>query len=382
MYEKRTVGIELEGYVDTLLTNRSIENWNFVPDGSLSSVDETEECGECEGCGNEVYDCDACDGEGSICCDTCDGSGSVTVECCDCEGTGEDEEEECHTCEGSGEYETECFDCDGYGHERCSSCDGDGEHSRDCNTCGGSGEIGTEYNGVECVSTILNEDNLDEAIEQIFDYVEDCDWGVDETCGTHIHVGADDLTCHDVRKLAILMSAIEPVIYATQRENRLDCTYCKILDSDMVRNLITYTNKEGMSKDDLSEFIYGAGGERYWRTKYTHHRYYGLNIHSFFYRNTIEFRYFEGISNPEIVKFWAKFCINVVEFAKHATFEQIMAISTKLFHSNSIGEMFQIVGDILELEMPSANNIWAFNKSKNISLKAIYELPEIQSNAV
>ena len=85
---------------------------------------------EVEEIGDEIEECDECDGDGTIECRTC--YGDETLECRECDGTGKgesyggsDEDDECGTCDGSGKVE--CDECYGDGEIQCYECDGDGE---------------------------------------------------------------------------------------------------------------------------------------------------------------------------------------------------------------------------------------------------------------
>ena len=80
---------------------------------------------EVEEIGDEIEECDECDGDGTIECRTC--YGDETLECRECDGTGEDEsyggsdeDDECGTCHGSGKVE--CDECYGDGDIRCDEC--------------------------------------------------------------------------------------------------------------------------------------------------------------------------------------------------------------------------------------------------------------------
>jgi hypothetical protein len=51
---------------------------------------------------------------------------------------------------------------------------------------------------------------------------------------------------------------------------------------------------------------------RIFSCRYNPTRYRGLNLHSFNYRGTIEFRYFDGTLNPADIKAWGTLCLRLV----------------------------------------------------------------------
>ena len=104
----------------------------FTTEGDTYS----EECGECDGNGNQH--CEYCGGDGNVQCDTCEGDGEVY--CSECNGSGAIEDDDgtlndCDECAGKGKID--CNACDGDGENTCSECNGDG--SEECRYCDGSG---------------------------------------------------------------------------------------------------------------------------------------------------------------------------------------------------------------------------------------------------
>lgn len=57
--------------------------------------------------------------------------------------------------------------------------------------------------------------------------------------------------------------------------------------------------------------------------KYNGVRYYALNLHSFFYRGTIEFRHHHGTTNPDKMAHWGLICANIIEYANKKSVKDI-----------------------------------------------------------
>lgn len=391
----RTYGIELEGYTSENIRGNWVTGWDLVSDGSLDDgAEECEYCNgngtrerECQECyGSGDYECGDCEGYGDNECETCNGNGEVL--CGKCDGYGEID---CLTCNGDGTYETdcgeildcinclgkgkitcddcecseyvECPNCEGNGRidcEACSSngridceeCSGNGYFDSECEECGGSGEYGDSDSGygVECVSGIIDEGEYD-SIDKIFNYIENYNWFVNGDCGTHVHIGASDLDEIDLSKLYILQNIIEPFIYGISPSDRIDGTFAKRTNTDMVNKLIRIG--DSISLQEIANMYYGYSvNVNGCFDKYDRARYYGLNLHSWFYRrqkgsgSTIEFRYFEGCDDKEQAKAWIDLCVKLVDFAKYTTFKQLMVIGSEF---NSVGSLTDYIAKVKEL---------------------------------
>jgi hypothetical protein len=369
----RTYGVELEGYVNEDLEGYNRQGWDLIEDGSLGGGDS--ECNTCDGRGEIREDCEECGGHGYENCGECGGTqrldctycdGSGREECTTCDGSGRDlfgdEEGYCEDCDGNGHID--CVECSGDGYYECTDCDSDGEVS--CSCCGGErsqdvecpecdGRGGGESWGVECVSPILNHGEYD-SIDSIFNYIEGYSWNVNSDCGTHVHVGGKDLDVLALRNLALLSNIVEPVIYGMIDGDRYTNNYCKPQRIDFINrlldkgddielwelcNLYYDTNRFDNDEDclDMDEY-----------DKYESERYYGLNLHSWFLRRTIEFRYFNGCDYKEDVKKWVDLCVKLVEFAKHTTLEQILVIAHDFYKVDSLHKNAEMLTELLGLE--------------------------------
>lgn len=343
---KRTYGIELEGYTSVDIKGDFFGDWEFVEDGSLEEGNQ--ECGYCEGRGERYVECPSCDGEGDYGCGDCFGDGSV--ECCDCNGSGqyeneEGEMEECPFCDGRGSQE--CKECEGRGRIDCEECDSDNEVLVDCDECDGNGEYGDGEESVECVSPILEEGDYSE-IDRVFDYIDRYNWNTKDDCGTHVHVGGKDLSAQELSRLAILVNILEPVIYGCLPYDRYSGRYSKPINKIFVENLID--EGEEISLYKLCSYYYNRDRSPDSNfSKYEEARYYGLNLHSWFYRKTVEFRYFNGSDYSDEAKRWIELSIKLVDFAKYSTFESLIAIGRDFYAVNNLEENLERMKTMLDL---------------------------------
>jgi hypothetical protein len=196
----------------------------------------------------------------------------------------------------------------------------------------------------------------------------------DSSCGLHCHVSADDLGWFDLYKLCKLYAKIEPGIYSIIAPSRRESRYAKecsddyTFDSfkDFKTNLlerlygISPDKKRGCKYDttrtrraDSSRGRVGRGHKHghdmkysndtvkvlsVVRDKYNSARYRGLNLHSFFYRRTVEFRHHHGTVNGEKMMYWGILCAGIVDAANRLNISQIDALPSGFEGLQSIFE--------------------------------------------
>ncbi len=371
----RRFGVELEGYVDSNIygcVNRpNGYEWDIDSDGSLRSSDDEERCDDCDGDGE--VSCSNCDSDGEVPCSNCDRDGRI--ECCECNGDGnyidEDTGEEliCIDCGGDG-YEV-CDECNGSGYNDCDECDG--TNLVRCTTCDGDGVTetsGSEY-GIEAKSEPLLNSG---PIYDIYEYLHEHDWAVDNTAGLHIHVEVADYEWHDFQKLVALVAGIEPLIYSVTGSYRYDTTgYCSSLEGyhTGVRRVLKLQESELRGISNLY---------------FTERRYMGLNLQSYtLSRKTVEFRYFSPQNDADMVEAYADLVTRIVDFAKHATYEQVLVITKKLISIDNFNEAFDVVSEVLELKRAEKlrrqeNNI--YSQYDRFSLAELEEISARHSIAI
>ncbi|MCL0034360.1 amidoligase family protein [Dehalococcoidia bacterium] len=125
--------------------------------------------------------------------------------------------------------------------------------------------------------------------------------------------------------------AYEPWIYQIARggdaehrgRNGNHYRYCKPIE-EVYRNGETDYDRlmKAKSFKRFWERWYGVPRQelpRLFANKYNPTRYRGLNLHSYNYRGTIEFRYFDGTLNPADVRAWVTLCLRLVHKSLNKT---------------------------------------------------------------
>lgn len=163
--------------------------------------------------------------------------------------------------------------------------------------------------GWEYVSEIIEtEQQLDVLIRELFLFG---DVITNEYCGVHIHVG--NLGVSHVWNLARLWEQVEGAFldFADTWGNRLQ--YCHTWEDV---DPVPYGTSASVTYEMLQRWWYGSTTTDRHEYRYDPSRYHTLNLHSWFYRGTVEFRLFNGTEyKAELEDYVAsvRFLIRVVD---------------------------------------------------------------------
>lgn len=140
-------------------------------------------------------------------------------------------------------------------------------------------------------------------VQEICKVLNDAGATIVNRCGLHVHLDARDFNFDDIRRLVMVYAAIEPALFSMVPESRHNIKYA-LRCADKYENAI---NGENLSHLQLKQKIvmgtYGRSDTRFRTNRrgagHGTSRYYALNLHSWFYRGTIECRLFDGTVNSE-----------------------------------------------------------------------------------
>jgi hypothetical protein len=224
------------------------------------------------------------------------------------------------------------------------------------------GRYGTEVNTNPAAGNIFLQ-----RMEELGDIVGDAEF--DDSCGMHVHTDASDYSQWDLRKLIMLWSGVESTMYELISRKRWGNTYCAVSSWRYVRALLADATIRTVSEEGDDELIPALSwGERIAQAVYEHHgrrahspdgkyhkyngsRYHGLNIHSYFFRKTIEVRLFESTTKVDTLKNWPLVCANIIDFASRSTERTIM----EMLRSEVSGK-----GLLLSI-LPDAQRAWVLS---------------------
>jgi hypothetical protein len=183
---------------------------------------------------------------------------------------------------------------------------------------------GSLRNGSEMVSPPMTIGDFAQ-VEQVLRQLRNADAKTSERCSIHIHVDGSGFDLESIKRLVKNTRAYEPWIYQIARggdgehrggRNGNHYRFCKPIEE---------VHRSG--ETDYDRLVKANNFKRFWEVwygrprqelpgifscRYNPTRYRGLNLHSFNYRGTIEFRYFDGTLNPADIKAWVTLCLRLV----------------------------------------------------------------------
>lgn len=129
----------------------------------------------------------------------------------------------------------------------------------------------------------------------------------DHSTGIHIHVDGGLFNAQALTILAKTVHKQERLIeHALRIEPARLTHYCKPIEADFISKL---ERAKPRTLEGVSEAWYGRAGVR--PCRYHESRYHGLNLNSYFFRSTIEFRYFNGTLHAGEVKAYIQLCLGL-----------------------------------------------------------------------
>ena len=174
---------------------------------------------------------------------------------------------------------------------------------------------GSVYEGGELVSPPLWFDEQRDQVNRAIDALRTVGCRPIVSAGIHVHVDAGDLTPQQVVAVARSFYKFEDVIYRLAssgwRELREGArSYAWPLREERMRAMMRCT-----TIDQLMQVWYETNEDYAERCSRDHghgSRYCGINLHSYFYRRTIEFRIFNSSMNPDRIQAYIALCMGLV----------------------------------------------------------------------
>jgi hypothetical protein len=143
---------------------------------------------------------------------------------------------------------------------------------------------------------------------------------VTQACGLHVHVDSRDLELRHLANLVRLYANLEDLFFRAVPPSRRHNDFCRRCGSKLLERfagVALYTKEAFNLADALDTAIYGSK-ERAEKAKQNRRpdvRYDALNLHSHFYRGTVELRLAAGTTNPDKIINWAQIFALLVDAA-------------------------------------------------------------------
>ena len=132
---------------------------------------------------------------------------------------------------------------------------------------------------------------------------------VNSSCGLHIHIDGANHTAQSLKNLVFTFKAKQDLIYkAVKTQSSRLGRWCRPIDDKLVDNIKKIRK---LDNDEMRSTWYGTYSDS-WEAQSAHYnssRYHALNLHSMWYRGSIEFRLFEATLHAGEVRAYINLCL-------------------------------------------------------------------------
>jgi hypothetical protein len=180
---------------------------------------------------------------------------------------------------------------------------------------------GSVSSGGEMVSPILDFDDPDSRgqVDRAIAALKAAGCTTDDRAGIHVHVDGTNLTVEQVTSVARCFAKFEDVIYRIASSGWRSIRHGARQYARPIPHERTQAIARARTLSGLGAAWYACSEDQidYYTRQHGHaSRYAGLNLHSWFYRKTIEFRVFNSSLNAERVQGYIAMCVAMVEDAR------------------------------------------------------------------
>ena len=155
---------------------------------------------------------------------------------------------------------------------------------------------------------------------------------VNRTCGIHVHVDAANHNRQSLKNLIGIMYSKEDILFNALKVNpeRVEA-YCKKVREPMLQKARRLSSEETTDLTQLEQIWYEGNVSKTQHYNWT--RYYALNLHSVFYRGTVEWRCFNSTLHAGKVAAYVNLCLAI-------SAQAIAQRSTVMRKTHSDNELF------------------------------------------
>ena len=127
------------------------------------------------------------------------------------------------------------------------------------------------------------------------------------SCGIHVHVDASNHNRQSLKNLIGIMYSKEDILFKALQVDPIRARdYCQKVREPMLRQARTLSADETKDLTALEQIWYEGRVEH---DHYNTTRYHALNLHSMFYRGTVEFRCFNSTLDPGLATAYVNLCL-------------------------------------------------------------------------
>ena len=131
---------------------------------------------------------------------------------------------------------------------------------------------------------------------------------VNSSCGLHVHVDAANHNRQSLKNLMSIMYSKEDILFKALQvnENRVQ-QWCQKVREPMLKKARRLSSEETKDLSKLEDIWYDGNDGSHEHYNWT--RYYALNLHSVFYRGTVEWRCFNSTLHAGRAKAYVNLCL-------------------------------------------------------------------------
>ena len=171
------------------------------------------------------------------------------------------------------------------------------------------GSVSGMGQGIEYVSPILKGREGLASVERVMNHISSLGGTVNHTCGMHVHIGVRHLKASQIAAIAksyIDHEAVLDSLLDTSRRGDAN-RYCHSHQHVNRANLARLATSRCTVRQVAEAINFGYQPS----SRYSHHRYYKVNLQPFVRYGTIEFRAHEGCLDPAKAKRWILTLLNI-----------------------------------------------------------------------
>lgn len=190
---------------------------------------------------------------------------------------------------------------------------------------------------------------------------------VNDSCGLHVHVDASRFDNQSLKNLMSIMYSKEDLLFQALQvpESRVE-RWCQPVRENMLRQARRMTADASRSRLERIWYEGNIGHNQH----YNWTRYFACNLHSFFYRGTVEYRLFNSTLHAGRVKAYVHLALGISSQAleqrgsqmrKTQTDNPAFTFRTWLLRMGMIGEEYANTREHLLSSLPG-NRAWRYDK--------------------
>ena len=193
---------------------------------------------------------------------------------------------------------------------------------------------------------------------------------VNDSCGIHVHVDAANHNRQSLKNLISIMYSKEDLLFKALQVNEVRAIrFCKKVREPMLREARQLLSAEETTDLTQLEQIWYEGNVSS-SDHYNRSRYYALNLHSVFYRGTVEWRCFNSTLNPELAAAYVNLCLamSAQAIAQRSTImrkthsdNELFTFRVWLVRLGLNGDEFRETRDLLLAHL-DGDRAWRFDK--------------------